>query len=237
MAPEDLARVLVVAAHPDDVDFGAAGTVARWTDDGVEVSYCIVTDGDAGGFDEAVPRSEIAGIRRAEQLVAAAIVGVTDVVFLGYPDGRVEATMQLRRDLSREIRRVRPQVVVTPSPERRWDRIYASHPDHLAVGESAVAAVYPDSRNPFAHPELAAAGYEAYVVDELWLLASPTPNRWVDVTDTIDRKLAALHAHASQHPDPEGLDERVREWSAAHGGAGGMGSGRFAEAFQVINTR
>lgn len=233
---EEVRRVLVVAAHPDDVDFGAAGTVAAWTDRGIEVSYCIVTDGDAGGFDPAVPRGEIPGIRRAEQVAAAAVVGVEDVAFLGYADGRVEPTLELRRDLSREIRRVRPQRVVAPSPDRRWDRIYASHPDHLAVGAATVAAVYPDARNPFAHPELLAAGHPAHAVDELWLMASPTPDRWVDVTGTVERKIRALLCHASQHLEPEGLGERVRQWASEHGAAGGL-PGRLAEPFQVVDTR
>ena len=148
--------VLVITAHPDDLDFGAAGTIAMWTDSGVKVSYCICTDGDAGGFDPAVPRSEIPGIRRAEQTAAAAEIGVKaeDIHFLGYPDGALLVTLDLRRDISRVIRQVRPQIVVTQSPVRSFERIYASHPDHLAAGEAALCAVYPDARNPFAHTTL-----------------------------------------------------------------------------------
>ena len=126
-------RVLVVTAHPDDVDFGAAGTVANWTDAGVEVAYCIVTDGDAGGFDPAVPRGSIAGIRRAEQIAAAKELGVEEVRFLGYPDGRLEVSLDLRRDISREIRRWKPDVVLTQSPQRDFRSVYGSHPDHLAA--------------------------------------------------------------------------------------------------------
>ena len=123
-------RVLVVVAHPDDVDFGCAGTVAAWTKEGVEVCYCVVTDGDAGGFDPDVPREEIPDIRRREQRAAAGVVGVQDVTFLGYPDGRLYVTHELRRDLTRVVRRVRPDRVVLQSPERNWQRIYPSHPDH-----------------------------------------------------------------------------------------------------------
>jgi LmbE family N-acetylglucosaminyl deacetylase len=148
VAEEDIERILVVTAHPDDLDFGVAGSVAVWTDKGIEVSYCIVTDGDAGGFDPDVPRSEIAGIRRAEQTAAAEQVGVTDLSFLGHPDGRLYPTIELRRDISRVIRRVRPQRVVTQSPDRNYKRIYASHPDHMAAGEAALCAVYPDARIP-----------------------------------------------------------------------------------------
>ena len=233
---DEVERVLVVTAHPDDVDFGAAGTVATWTDAGIEVSYCIVTDGDAGGFDPAVPRSEIPGIRRAEQTAAAAAVGVTDLEFLGYPDGALVVSMELRRDISRAIRRVRPQRVVCQSPERVWDRLFASHPDHLAAGEATVCAVYPDARNPFAHTSLLADGFEAWTVSELWIMATAEPNRHVDITDAVDRKFAALLAHESQHTDPEATITRVREWIAANGKAAGFGDGRSAEAFRVVET-
>lgn len=230
-------RVLVVTAHPDDVDFGAAGTIATWTKAGYEVTYCIVTDGDAGGFDPAVPRSEIAGIRQAEQRAAAEEVGVTDVRFLGYPDGRVVASLELRRDISRVIRDVRPQRLLTQSPQRNFQRIYASHPDHLAVGEAALCAVYPDARNPFAHPELAEAGHEAWTVPETWLMAAPGAEHVVDVTETYERKLAALRRHASQLPGvPEDLDTMLRGWMAMNAKAAGLPDGRLAEAFQIVDT-
>jgi LmbE family N-acetylglucosaminyl deacetylase len=233
---DEVERALVVTAHPDDVDFGAAGTVATWTDAGIEVSYCIVTDGDAGGFDPDVPRSEIPRIRRAEQTAAAAAVGVTDLEFLGYPDGALVVSMDLRRDISRAIRRVRPQRVVCQSPERVWDRLFASHPDHLAAGEATVCAVYPDARNPFAHTTLLADGFEAWTVGELWIMATAEPNRYVDVTDAVDRKFAALLAHESQHTDPEATIARVREWIGFNGKAAGFGDGRSAEAFRVVET-
>ena len=127
-------RALVITAHPDDVDFGAAGTVASWVAQGTEVTYCVITDGDAGGFDPTVPRSEIPRIRREEQVAAARILGVNDVRFLGYRDGELEVTHGLRRDISRVIRDVRPQRALIQSPERNWHRIPASHPDHMAAG-------------------------------------------------------------------------------------------------------
>ncbi|HEV2891714.1 MAG TPA: PIG-L deacetylase family protein [Frankiaceae bacterium] len=230
-------RILVVTAHPDDVDFGAAGTVATWTDAGIAVTYCIVTNGDAGGFDPDVPRSDIAGIRQAEQRAAAEAVGVTDVRFLGYPDGRLTVSLELRRDISRVIREVRPQRVLTHSPQRNFERIYASHPDHLAVGEAALCAVYPDARNPFAHPELAADGYEAWTVAETWLMASPGAGHVVDVTDVYDRKMAALRSHVSQLPGvPEELDTMIRGWLTMNASTAGLPEGRLAEAFQVLAT-
>jgi LmbE family N-acetylglucosaminyl deacetylase len=230
-------RILVVTAHPDDVDFGCAGSVAVWTAAGAAVSYCVVTDGDAGGFDPAIPRSDIPSIRRAEQEAAAAEVGVHEVTFLGYPDGRLVASLDLRRDISRVIRRVRPQRVVAQSPERQWDRIFASHPDHLAAGEATVCAVYPDARNPFAFPELAAEGLEAHTVTELWLTAAPEADTFVDVTDTFDRKLAALRRHVSQEVDRDGsLEARLRGFLAANAGRAGMAEGRLAEGFRRVVT-
>ena len=235
LADADVERVLVVTAHPDDVDFGAAGTVATFTKAGIEVTYCIVTDGDAGGFDPDVPRSDIAGIRRAEQRAAAAEVGVTDVRFLGYPDGRLYVTHELRRDISRVIRQVRPQRVLTQSPDRNYARIYASHPDHLATGEATLCAVYPDARNPFAHTELAAEGFEAWAVPEVWLMAAE-PDRWVDVTDVFETKMSALRRHESQVAHMTDLDDRLRSWLTLQATAAGLPEGRLAEGYRVVDT-
>ena len=230
-------RILVVTAHPDDVDFGAAGSVAVWTDAGAAVTYCVVTNGDAGGFDPSVPRSEIPGIRQAEQTAAAKEVGVEDLVFLGYPDGRLEATMDLRRDLARVIRQVRPDRVLLPSPERMWDRIFASHPDHMAAGEAAMCAVYPDSRNPFTFPELMAEGLEAHTVSEVYVMAAPRVDVYVDVTNHFERKLAALRAHVSQNTDADGqLEERLRGWLGMNAAAAGLPEGRLAEGFLRVVT-
>ncbi len=162
---DEVERVLVVTAHPDDVDFGAAGTVATWTTAGIEVVYCIVTDGDAGGFDPDIPRSAIAGIRRDEQTRAAKEVGVDRLVFLGYPDGRVEATLGLRRDISRVIRQVRPQRV--RAADRRSATTHGSTPATPTTwrpGEAALCAVYPDCAQPL-HVHRAARGGGARGVD------------------------------------------------------------------------
>lgn len=229
-------RILVVSAHPDDVDFGVAGSIATWTAAGIDVSYCMVTDGDAGGSDLELPRPEMARIRREEQTAAAATVGVTDLHWLAYPDGRLQPTIELRRDISRVIRSVRPQRVVCQSPERIWDRVYASHPDHLAAGEAAVSAVYPDARNPFAHPELLADGFEPWTVPQLWLMAHPESDVYVETTDTIDKKISALLCHVSQIPDPPGIDQRIREWGATIGASVGLPDGRTAEAFKAIEA-
>src|SRR6266576_3364009 len=207
----EIQRILVIAAHPDDVDFSAAATIALWTDAGIEVVYCIVTDGDAGGHDETVPRAEIPAMRRAEQTAAAKQVGVLDLRFLGYPDGRVEATLALRKDLARVVRQVRPDRLVCPSPERNYARLGASHPDHRAVGSAALDAVYPDARNPFAFPELLAdEGLDAWAVPEVWLMGTDNVDHYVDITATFDTKLAALAAHSTQVGHRDGMPEMLR---------------------------
>ncbi len=225
-----------MTAHPDDVDFGAAGTVAAFTEAGVEVAYCIVTSGEAGGDDRTMSRDEMAALRQKEQRAAAAEVGVSEVTFLGYPDGRVETSLALRRDLTRVVRAFRPQLVLAPSPERWWDRIYASHPDHLATGNAAACAVYPDARNPFAHPDLLDEGLEPHVVDELWLMASPETNLVVEITRTFDRKMAALMRHESQIAEPPAIVERMRGAAAGAARAAGMEEGALAEPFRKVAT-
>lgn len=231
----EITRVLVVTAHPDDVDFGAAGTIAQFVDKGVEVTYLLVTSGDAGGNEREVDGEGMAELRRAEQAEAAKAVGVTDVRFLsGYRDGRVEPTIELRRDIARVIRQVRPELVITSTPERNYQFIGPSHPDHRAVGGATLDAVYPDARNPYAYAEL--ADLEAWTVGEVWLLGGTSPNHFVDITDTIDRKITALTAHTSQVGHREGFEEFVRErWSGIALKAG-LGEGRYAEAFQVVPT-
>lgn len=228
-------RALVVVAHPDDIDFGMAGTIATLTAGGTHVVYCLATSGEAGGPDH-LDRAELKARREAEQRAAAAHVGVTDVRFLGHPDGRVEATLELRRDISRVIREVQPDTVLCHSSDRVWDRVYFSHPDHLAVGEATACAVYPDSRNPHAHPELLAEGHLPHTVERMWV-SGLEPNRWVDITDAFDRKIAALRSHESQVSDRANLDQMLREWASSNAQAGGLPEGRLAESFREIDAR
>jgi LmbE family N-acetylglucosaminyl deacetylase len=237
MHDEEIERILVVTAHPDDVDFGAAGSVARWTDAGIEVAYCIATDGEAGGRHTGVGPSELADIRRVEQTAAAKVVGVTDLTFLGSPDGRLVSSLELRRDITRVIRRVRPQRVLCQSPDRSYQRIYASHPDHLACGDSTLSAVYPDARNPFAHPELLDEGYEPWVAEEVYVMTPTEPDVFVDITDTVDRKIEALRSHVSQMPDPAGIEERIRTWGAMTAERAGQPVGNLAEGFLRVDTQ
>jgi LmbE family N-acetylglucosaminyl deacetylase len=232
----DVRRVLAVFAHPDDVDFGSAGTVAGWVADGIEVAYLLVTRGDAGGFDD-TPRERVPVIRESEQRAAAAAIGVNEVDFLeGYSDGTLAPTLALRRDITAAIRRFRPDRVLTNSPLRRWERMVGpSHPDHLAVGEATTCAIYPDARNIFAFPELLAKGLEPWVVREVWYAAGPNPDYGVDITDRFAQKVTALRAHASQtaHMDVEAW---LHERAAAVAEAAGLPEGRLAEAFSVFRT-
>ena len=223
-------------AHPDDVDFGAGGTVAQWVDAGIEVSYLLVTRGDAGGFDD-TPREQMPVLREAEQRAAAAAIGVKQVEFLsGYADGTLSPTLSLRRDIAAAIRRFRPDRVLTSSPLRRWDAIGASHPDHLAVGEATTCAVYPDARNPFAFPELLADGLAPWTVREIWYTGGPNPDHPVEVTQTYPRKLAALRAHATQTSHLPDLDGMLRERMARSAAAAGLPEGSLAEVFTVVRT-
>jgi LmbE family N-acetylglucosaminyl deacetylase len=232
----DVKRVLGVFAHPDDADFGAGATIARWVADGLDVALAIATRGDSGGFDD-TPRELMPALREAEQRAAAAELGVTDVEFFdGYTDGYLTPSIDLRRDIARAIRRFRPDRVVTTSPLRRWERIAGpSHPDHLAVGEATTCAIYPDARNPFAFPELMRDGYEPWVVRELWVTSGPDPDHFVDVTETYERKLAALLRHTSQtsHFD---IDTILRERMGLMARTAGLPEGRLAEGYTVLRT-
>ena len=231
-------KILVVVAHPDDVDFGSGGTIATWIAEGHEVVYCLVTDGQAGGSDNTVTREQVAQTRRLEQTAAAKILGVTELHWLGFQDGAVIADLNLRREISAVIRIVKPDRVLTQSAESNYSRIYASHPDHLATGEAAICAIYPDARNEFAFPELLSErGLAPHAVPETWIMAGPDPKHFVDTTDVLDQKIAALLCHESQHPDPAGLPARMRSWGEMIAKAGGLPAGRTAEAFLVIDTK
>ncbi len=232
----DISRVLCVAAHPDDLDFGASGTIAGWVDAGLTVTYLLCTRGDQGGFDD-TPREAMPAIREKEQRDAATAIGVDDVRFLdGFRDGWLEPSHDLQREIVRVIRQVRPDRILAQSPERNWGRIGASHPDHLAAGEASVRAVYPAARNPFAYPELAKEGLEPWVVRELWLMADPTADHVVDIGATFSRKLKALHAHRSQTAHMDDLEDRLRSWATHSAGAFGLPDGSLAEAFRIVTT-
>ncbi|MFD2078727.1 N-acetylglucosaminyl deacetylase, LmbE family [Actinopolymorpha cephalotaxi] len=232
----DVTRVLAVAAHPDDLDFLAGGTIAGWTRAGLEVAICIVTNGDAGQLGQ-TPRDQVAAVRQAEARAAARELGVRDVTFLGYSDSRVEVTLALRRDIARQIRRVRPDLVLTWAPERTRDSIRSNHPDHRAVGEATLCAIYPDAANRFIHPELHDdEGFQPWRASQAWLMGAADPNAYVDITDNVDVRVAALRAHGSQTGHLDDLAQRVHETADKAALGAGLPAGRLAEVFQVIPT-
>ena len=230
-------RVLVVTAHPDDAEFTVGGTVASFTAAGIEVTYCVITDGGAGGIDRAATRAEVGAVRRREQGAAAAVLGVRDVRYLGYKDGELVATIDLRRDISRVIRQVRPQRMLIHSPERNWDRLCQLHPDHLAAGDATMAAIYPGARNPFAHRHLLEdEGLEAWTVAETWVFGAPAPNHWIDVTEHLDCHVAALREHHSQSDQMLDLVDSVTTQRVAEASRSGLAIGHLAEAFIAVDT-
>jgi LmbE family N-acetylglucosaminyl deacetylase len=221
-------RALVVSAHPDDIEFTVAGTVARWVRAGAEVGYVVCTSGEAG-FDDVILTTEQAWrIREAEQVAAAKLVGVDHVTFLREPDGWLDDTIALRQRLVREIRRFRPDTLVTGDPTLWWaDPTYLNHPDHRAASAAALTAAAPASSRPRLLPE---AGPPAHRVERLyvWCWDPAQADHFVDITDTLDLKIAALRQHPSQIPDdPSPL---LRTWAAAHGAAAGV---PHAEGFRL----
>jgi LmbE family N-acetylglucosaminyl deacetylase len=236
---DSVERVLVVVAHPDDAEFWLGGTIARWTAAGTEVSYLILTHGEAGGFDPNVPRPDIPKIRRVEQEKAAALLGVTEVHFLGLSEGSLlRLGRELHVELVRMIRRERPQRIITWSPEWNWQRFRSCHPDHLATGTVVLQAVYPDAGNPFALTFLRDdEGLEPWTAEEIWLINSPHVNHYVDITETFERKVAAVRAHESQAGHRKDLAGYLRHRIAANTAAAGLPDGRLAEAFQVVLNR
>ena len=208
---EETERVMVITAHPDDAEFTAAGAVAKWTREGVTVIYVICTDGSRGSNDPKVKLEELVVIRRAEQEAAAKILGVEEIVYLDYEDGSLEPTLALRRDLTRAIRRYRPDIVVCPDPTvRYYGDNYLNHPDHRAAGDAALDAVFPSARTRYIFPELLAEGLEPHKVREVYIRGALSPNFWVDISDTIGLKIAALREHESQMGRSQGWEERVR---------------------------
>jgi LmbE family N-acetylglucosaminyl deacetylase len=223
-------RILVIVAHPDDIEFGCAGSIARWVREGSAVTYCIVTDGSAGSNDPNVQRDDLIRRRKEEQLVAAQHVGVNDVRFLGYQDSMLQPTLELRKELTRLIRELRPERVVCQDPTTFFVRgSYINHPDHRAAGEAAIYAVFPSAETRPSFPELLAEGYEPHHVSELYLTLTLAPDTIIDISETIEQKIAALLAHASQ-VGPE-AEQWIREWNSELGKEHGYG---YAEAFKVM---
>lgn len=223
-------RVVVIVAHPDDIEFGVAGSVARWKENGAEVTYVIITDGSAGSNEPGVDLDELAEQRKAEQRAAAEALGVTDVRFLGYKDGTLEPTIPLRRELTRIIRELKPDRVVTQDPTTVFvDTGYVNHPDHRAAGEAAVYATFPSAGTRPIFPELLEEGYEPHDVKELYMMLSLQSTHAVDISNVMDQKIDALLKHESQ------LGPDVVEWlTEMNGEMGKLVDRQYAETYRVM---
>jgi LmbE family N-acetylglucosaminyl deacetylase len=237
---EDVTSALVVVAHCDDAEWMFGGTIARLVSTGAEVNYVVCTDGASGGVDLTVTDEELAATRAAEQRAAADVLGVKELVFLGYRNDTLEVTRELRRDLVREIRRFTPDLVLTLAPHRVLEApVDWSHADHLATGEATLVAAYPESLMPRIYPDLLAEGFEPHWVTEVWIPAVSDADLYVDVTDQLETKLRAIWCHTSQLGEAGGdpgpfFDHRVKPAMVEAGARIGC---EYAERFRRIPIR
>ena len=225
-------RAMVVVAHPDDAEWGCAGTVAKWCAEGWEVVYVLCTDGSKGSEDPEMTSGRLVEIRKQEQLNAGKVLGLKDIVFLGYEDSMLEPTLELRRDIAREIRRHRPDVLICMNPVRSVDgEGYLGHPDHFASGEAALSAVFPSSRDRLTFTELLREGLEPHKVKEVWMMFhGDTADKFVDVSAYMDTAVDALKQHQTQVSE-EDAEVGMRQWRNSTGLKVGF---EFAEAFKVF---
>lgn len=231
MNPTIPQRAMVIVAHPDDAEFTMAGTAALWAAAGSAISYVICTRGDRGSNDPNITPWALARIREAEQRAAAAILGVQDVVLLDHPDGTLEPTLALRRDLTREIRRFRPEVVLCGDPSvRYYGSGYLNHPDHRAAASAALDAVFPSAETRYIFPELLSAGLEPHRVHAVYIHGSLEPNVWIDISPVLETKIRALQAHKSQ-VGGFSVEEWVRGMAAEEGRAHGLAA---AESYHMV---
>ena len=222
-------RAMVVVAHADDAEWGCAGTVAQWCNNGWEVVYVLCTDGSKGTDDAKLTSEELVSIRKKEQLDAGRVLGLHKVVFLDYEDSMLEPTLDLRRDIVRQIRFYKPDILICLSPLRRLDgSSYFGHPDHLASGEAALSAVFPSSRDRLTYPELLEEGLEPHKVSEVWIMGHDDDDKFVDVTDYIDVAVSALKSHSSQTTG-EDVGQQLIEWRSRTGEKVGFA---YAESFK-----
>ena len=226
-------RALFIYAHPDDIEFGSAGTAALWARHGCEVTYIVLTDGNIGSHDPDMTAERLAEIRRTEQSAAAEIAGA-GCIFMGEPDGRLQPTLELRKKLVRLIRKHKPNVVVCGDPTFFYTDGYINHPDHRNAGQAAMEAVFPAADSPLIFPELVDEGYPPHKVNYIYIgFGSKDPNVFIDISETIDTKIEALRQHKSQLKewDPE---ERVKGWAAESGKKVGF---NYAEAYYRVTLK
>ncbi len=227
-------RAMSIHAHPDDQDFSVAGTLAKWAEAGCEIITVIITDGSAGSNDlthAADYKPTLASIREGEQRAANAILGIKETIFMGQPDGELEPTVALRKEVTRLIRRYKPEVVVTSDPQAVfYGNGYINHPDHRAAAQLALYAAFPSAGSRLLFADLLEEGYEPHNVKRIYIHGAEKPDTWVDITETIEAKISALKQHVSQ-VDTHEVDDWIRKWSEREGKDQGM---KYAEAYKVM---
>lgn len=234
---EQTKRAMAVMAHADDAEFGCSGTISKLCSEGWEMVYVICTDGSKGSSDTAISPKALSDERRVEQLGAAEVLGLKEVVFLNHEDSMLEPTLELRKDIVREVRHHRPEIVICWYPARNLDGVlHVGHPDHIASGEATLSAVFPAARDHMTFPELLDAGFQPHKVSEVWIMGHPQPNHWIDVTTHIDTALSAIKQHKSQikNRSEEELRENWQRWRRDRAIGKGM---QYAEAFKRIQMR
>jgi len=232
-------KILIAVAHHDDIEFGIGGSVAKWVQEGAEVTYVIITDGGAGSNTPGIVRADLVAQRQQEQINAGAALGVTDIRFLGYPDGILQPTIELRRELVRILREVKPDRVVLQDPTTVFfGDNYINHPDHRAAGEATLYSVFPSSETRPIFPELLEEGFEPHKVKELYVALTMHPTHFTDITEFVDHKIAALRCHVSQLGDEKAFDEGPLKWmkerTEESGKQAGVGA---AEFFKIMILR
>lgn len=228
-------RVMAIMAHPDDPEFFCGGAIALWAREGAEIIYLILTNGNKGSDDPAMTPDQLIKVRQEEQRTAADLLGVSKIIFLDEADGELQATLRLREQVVREIRRHRPDIIICPDPSAYYfGNQYINHPDHRSAGQVAMEAIFPAARNRMYHPELLDEGLMPHPVHEIYLVGALQPDRWVDITEVMDLKVQAIRSHASQLVDPEGSIQRVRQRAEA---VDEYGRTVYREAFRYLKIR
>lgn len=231
--------ILAVGAHPDDIDIGYSGSIAKWIQEGAEAYYLVLTDGSKGSENPHITNQELTKLRKAEQEKAANLLGVQKVIFLDFIDGELENTPSLRKQIIKIIRQIKPTTVICSDPTFYYDenRHFINHPDHRIAGEATVDCVYPFARNARTFPELLAEGLESHVVEELLLTSFTKANYFIDISETIDRKIAAISAHKSQFNDIKKFTEMIKQMSTIMGKKAKPKKLKYAEGFVRILLR
>ena len=226
--------ILAIGAHPDDIDFSASGTIAKWTSGGASAYYLICTNGNKGSDDPKMTSKKLAKIRHQEQQNAARILGVKKVFFLNHHDGELAPSIQLKKEIVEVIRKIKPTTVITIDPTMRYSlaRGYINHPDHIAAGEAVLSAVFPLARDRLTFPGLAKKGLEPHKVKEVLMTNFDNPNFFVDITETIELKLKALKEHASQINDLKRAEKMIKLWASTFGKKFKV---KYAEGFRKIS--